>query len=161
MRVLRPGAGSGSTVLLLAIALGALACVAGWVLVSVETPRTPHVMSHALPSDLQSNSAAVHAALEAPLFWVSRMPVVQAEAAAEDEPETLEGVRLVGIVDDTALLKEGEAVKRVRRGEKFGGFVLEGVEGNTVVLVSPGRRVELKIAKDSSPRVMLRLLEES
>lgn len=153
----------GSLVLVIAIALAGLACIAGWLLVTVEAPRTPHVMTHELPDQLRSNREALHVALESPLFWESRQPLVLEEPVVQPEvaPETLEGVRLVGIVADTALLKEGEVVRRVRRGAKFNGFVLDRIEGNRVTLISPSRTVELKIVKEAPSSVVLKPLKQS
>lgn len=163
MRTSRTGLSGGSLVLVIATVLAGLACVAGWLLVTVEAPRIPRVMTHELPAQLRSNSEAVQVALESPLFWESRQPVLleASDAQPEAAPETLEGVRLVGIVSDTALLLEGEVVRRIRRGAKFNGFVLDRIEGNRVVLISPSRTVELKIVKEAPSSVVLKPLKQS
>ncbi len=151
----------GSLFLIAAIVATGLLGVLGWMMVSVDVPRTPHVMSHELPSGLQDSHDAAEGALEAPLFWESRLPVTVAKTEPENAAETLDGVELVGILEKTALLKKADEVKRVLLGAKFDGFILESIEGNKIVLVSSNRRVELKILKEPPPSVVLKPLSRS
>lgn len=148
----------GSLFLVAAIGAVVLLGVIGWMMVSVDVPRTPHVMNHELPGGLQDGNNPIERALDAPLFWESRLPVANAEVEPESAVETLEGVELVGIIEKTALLKKADKVRRVLLGTKFDGFILESIEGNKIVLVSSSRRVELKIVKEPPSSVVLKPL---
>lgn len=148
----------GSLFLIAAIVVSGGLGVLGWAMVSVEVPRTPYVVSHEFPGGLQDSSVGVGVALEAPLFWESRLPVAVVEAEPENTVETLEGVELVGIVGSTALLKKADVVKRVLLGAKFDGFILESIEGNKILLVSSGRKVEMKMLKEPPTGVVLKPL---
>ncbi len=151
----------GSLFLVAAIGAVGLLGVLAWMMVSVDVPRTPHVMNHQLPSGLQDGNNAIEGALEAPLFWEGRLPVAIAEVEPENAVETLEGVELVGIIEKTALLKKADKVRRVQLGAKFDGFILESIEGNKIVLVSSSRKVELKILKEPPSSVVLKPLSRS
>lgn len=126
-----------------------------WFMITADAPRIPNIMSHELPSELYHGDYAVEAALDAPLFWESRAPVLVPEPGVENTYETLEGVTLVGVVENTVLLKKADVVRRVSLGSKFDGFTLESIESGKIVLVSPDRKVELKILKDPPASLVL------
>lgn len=93
-------------------------------LVGPGTLRIPFLNVQLLPDAEVRQEVSVVAALERPLFWEQRRPVIPPVVEPEPEPEVviepLEGVRLLGIMargdQHVALLEVDGEVQRVGQG---------------------------------------------
>lgn len=136
-------------------------CVLGWVLVDVADVRTPRLAPYELPVGLEENRAARQLALQAPLFWQSRVLEQEGEVPAAVSTGTIEGLRLAGILGQTVLLKpKDKPVKKLMVGDVIEGYKIESVRDRIVVLVANDRRVELSLVPERASNVVLQPVNE-
>ena len=87
------------------------------------------------------------AIIQRPLFAADRSPHAAAsepQTAAAPPPETLDQVKLYGLVDGPAaqgvLLEQSGQSQFLRRGEKIGDWTLEAIEGRNAIFVKGDER---------------------
>lgn len=113
-----------------------------------------------VPNDLsQLNSTG-----ERPLFWVSRRPPpppAPEKPAAEQEPDPLADIRLVGLIEggeqSGVIALTGGRFRRVIVGQALGAWVLDGVEGRSARFKGVSgdlRSVELRYARQGESELL-------
>ncbi|WP_347248997.1 hypothetical protein [Zoogloea sp.] len=110
---------------------------------------------------LQRDLSLLNSTSERPLFWVSRRPPPPpppVKPAAEQEPDPLADIRLVGVMDggeqSGVIALTGGRFRRVMVGQTLGAWSLDGVEGKTARFKGSGgevRALELKHAVQGAP----------
>lgn len=152
-----------SVTALLTAALGLLLLLTAlsWTMVSVDSPRVPAPMSYQMPQDITHGAATaeeLQAALERPLFWKERRPIIQ--IAEEPQLATADGIRLVGVIirgsERTALLNTGQGVERARVGETVAGWRVESMSNSRATLSAGDRTVEIDVASPRSELIQLK-----
>lgn len=118
-----------------------------------------------VPNDLsQLNSTA-----ERPLFWVSRRPPpppAPEKPAAEQEPDPLADIRLVGLMEggeqSGVIALTGGRFVRVMVGQSLGAWVLDGIAGRSARFRGVGgdlRSVELRYARQGESDLLAQARE--
>lgn len=149
----------------LVLSIFASLCVAGmfWYLIVAQQVRVPYMQPYDLPQESSTVETEQYAALESPLFWISRLPVPEIDAPegepAQTEAGSIEGVQLLGIIvrDSvrTALFGVDNKIKKVIKGDEVNGWVVEHVFADKVVLMADGQEAELSIARERPDSIKL------
>lgn len=110
---------------------------------------------------LQRDLSQLNSTGERPLFWASRRPPPPpppAKSAAEQEPDPLADIRLVGLMiggeQSGVIALTGGRFRRVMVGQTLGAWSLDGVDGKTARFKGAGgemRSLDLKHAVQGAP----------
>lgn len=149
----------------LILSIFACCLVAGlfWYFITVQQVRVPYMQPYDLPEVNTTVHIDTSAALEYPLFWESRRPVLELEKS-EDEPAVIEvgvidGVKLLGIIVQrsvqTALLGIDKKIQKVVKGDEVNGWVVDQVFADKVVLMANDQTVELSIVRERPDSIKL------
>lgn len=138
--------------LILVTAVFALLALFLWVGTVAEPLRVAHLPDFHLPDDKllagSENGPLAGPASERPLFWPSRRPPSEAEAAPQ-VAASAEGIQLLGVVVQggvrMALLGTKEGVMRVRDADQVLGWKVDQIRPEGVRLLNGQQKVELLV----------------
>ncbi|MCK9534919.1 MAG: hypothetical protein M0Q98_09535 [Pseudomonas sp.] len=156
-----------TTIVTRVLVLSILACclLVGvfWYFITAQQVRVPYMSPYELPEEHTAAKIDTSIALEFPLFWSGRRPIVEPDQESEESSAihtgSIDGVQLLGIIvrDSvrTALLSNDQKLQKVVKGDEVNGWVVDQVFADKVVLMANDQISELSIVRERPDSIKL------